>query len=90
MAYSHPSLNLIGPAGGTPKLWIYTTADAMTVVRAEGYFNAAAEDLAIGDVIICNVATGGTTLVFFTYVVSNAAGVVDVVDGLQIAVTDTD
>lgn len=90
MAYSHPALNLIGPAGGTPKLWIYTTTDAMTVVRASGYFNAAAKDLSVGDVILCNAATGGTTLVFLTYVVSNSGGVVDVVDGLQIPVTDTD
>lgn len=90
MAYSHPSLNLLGPAGGTPKVWVYSTPDAMTVVRAAGYFNAAANELNVGDLIICNVATGGTTLVFFTYVVSNSAGVVDVVDGTQIAVTDTD
>jgi hypothetical protein len=90
MAYSHPSLNLIGPAGAGPKLWMYSTADVKTAVDGAGYFNDAADDLQVGDIILANTGVGGTLQVWILYVASNAAGVVDVTDGLQVTATDSD
>lgn len=90
MAYSHPSLNRIGGQGEGPALWTYSTADVKTTVDGAGYFNAAANDLAVGDVIIARTGVGGTMQLWLLYVASNSGGVVDVTDGLQITATDSD
>jgi len=88
MAYDASKLTRLAGASGV-SLWHYTTADAMTVVRASGYFNASANMLKVNDVIITITATGGTPAVQLTYVVSNNGTIVDVVDGLVVPVTNT-
>jgi hypothetical protein len=77
-------------AGNAPSIYAYKTADALTAVRVSGYFNELAQTLKVGDLIYCVTSTGTTAVASFNYVVSNAAGVVDVVDGTVLANTDTD
>lgn len=88
MAYNASNLTRLAGGSGV-SLWHYTTPDAMTVVRASGYFNAAANMLKVNDVIVTITATGGTAAVQLTYVVSNNGTVVDVVDGLVVPATNT-
>lgn len=88
MAFSLSGLYQIGPGGVAPRLWMYSSTDAIATVRAAGYFNSASDVLGIRDVIIvCDTDTPTTHLV---NVLSNAAGVVDTSDGTAIAETDTD
>lgn len=77
------------PRAGGMRIHTYTTTDAMTVVRASGYFDSVSDIVAVNDIIAVATATGGTPAIYFTYVNSNTGGVVDVVDGLVIPATDT-
>ena len=88
MAYDASKLTRLSGGSGV-SLWHYTTTDAMTVVRASGYFNASANMLKVNDVIITITGTGGAAAVQLTYVVSNNGTVVDVVDGLVVPATNT-
>ena len=91
MAYSHPNLHRIGPSNSSsPTLWSYSTTDATAVVDTVGYFNGAAADLSVGDIIIANTSTGGTLAAGFYLVSNNDGSVVDVNDVLVITATDTD
>lgn len=76
--------------GNAPSMYGYKTADALATVRVVGYFDALANSLEVGDIIHCVTSTGTTAVVSLVYVVSNAAGVVDVTDGTVLANTDTD
>jgi hypothetical protein len=46
--------------------------------------------LEVGDLIYCVTSTGTTAVATLAYVLSNAAGVVDVSDGTVLANTDSD
>ena len=88
MAFSMSGLSQVGPGGTSPRLWIYSSADAIATVNTEGYFNNASSVLSVRDVIIvCDTNTPTTNLVS---VLSNSSGVVDVSDGTAIAETDSD
>lgn len=89
MAFTLDTFYQIGPGGNSPRLWIYSTPDAMTVVRAADYFLSVITQLSLNDVIIAITATGGTPVVQFTYVNANDGITIDVVDGLVIPATDT-
>ena len=87
MAFSATGLSrLAGASGGN--LWWYSTTDAIAAVNSAGYFNDAANMLAIRDVII--VADTNTPTTSFVSVLSNTGTVVDVSDGTAIAETDGD
>ena len=91
MAFIKTDLHAIGgTTGSAPTLFSYTTADTIATVNTAGYFNDASQVLSVNDVILVASSTGGTPVVTITYVNSNAAGVVDVVDGLTVTATDTD
>lgn len=97
MAFIASNLSAVGgqsTKGRSGQLWFYWTADATATVDTSGYFNAAADLLQVGDVIIrvsfvdatfAAVSTSG-----FHTVSSNTGGVVDVNDTLAITATDTD
>lgn len=88
MAFSRAGLYQVGPGGNSPRLWMYSTTDAIATVNTAGYFNGASAELGVRDVIfVCDTSTPTTNIVS---VLSNAAGVVDVSDGTAIAETDTD
>lgn len=88
MAYSLSGLYQVGPGGSGPRLWIYSSTDAIATVNTAGYFNNASDILEVRDIIICVDTNTPTT--YIVNVLSNAAGVVDVSDGLQIPETDSD
>jgi hypothetical protein len=58
-------------------LWHYTTADAAASVDNAGYFNAAADMLRAGDMILANTGTGGAPQSGVFSVATVAAGSVD-------------
>ena len=79
-----------GKKGDAPGLYGYSTADTIATVNTEGYFNDLSDTLAVGDTILVRSSTGGTQVLQWVYVLTNASGVVDVTDGLTITATDTD
>jgi len=88
MAYTHPGIHRIGPTNSdVPTLWSYSTSDNQATINTSGYFNDAADDLTVGDVIFAHIGSGAVVLF---PVLSNASSVVDVADGTVLAVTDTD
>tara|TARA_Y100001963_G_C6761694_1_gene439816 strand:+ start:1581 stop:1862 length:282 start_codon:yes stop_codon:yes gene_type:complete len=93
MAFSLTDLQPIGGqsrAGNAPQIWSHTSTDAKTAIDAAGYYNDASDLLKVGDIIYSWASTGGTATASWHVVVSNASGVVDVGDGVTIAVTDSD
>lgn len=87
MAYSASGLSRLAGSSNM-NLWSYVTADAIATVNTEGYFNSAANMLAIRDVII--VADTNTPTTSFVSVLSNTGTVVDVSNGTAIVETDGD
>ena len=87
MAYSASGLSRLAGSSNM-NLWSYVTTDAIATVNTEGYFNSAANMLAVRDVIL--VADTNTPTTHFVTVLSNTGTVVDVSDGTAIAETDGD
>ena len=88
MAFALSGLYQVGPGGNSPRMWMYSTTDAIATVNTAGYFNDASDLLTVRDVIwVLDTNTPTTNIVS---VLSNASGVVDVSDGTAIAETDTD
>ena len=87
MAYSASGLSRLAGASNM-NLWSYVTTDAIATINTDGYFNSAANMLAVRDVII--VADTNTPTTHFVTVLSNTGTVVDVSDGTAIAETDGD
>lgn len=87
MAYSASGLSRLAGSSNM-NLWSYVTTDAIATVNTAGYFNSAANMLAVRDVII--VADTNTPTTHFVTVLSNTGTVVDVSDGTAIAETDSD
>jgi hypothetical protein len=87
MAYSASGLSRLAGASNI-NLWAYTTTDTIATVNTEGYFNDAANMLAVRDVII--VADTNTPTTNFVTVLSNTGTVVDVSNGTAIVETDSD
>ena len=86
MAFAMSGLYQVGPSGNSPRMWIYSTTDAIATVNTAAYFNGASDLLSVRDIIwVCDTNTPTTNIVS---VLSNAAGVVDVSDGTAIAETD--
>jgi len=93
MAFLATGFNAVGgqsKSGNAPAIWTYSSPDAQSVIRVTGYFNSVSSVLKVGDIIFCYSATGGTPVMSTAYVVSNAAGVVDITDGVTVTATDTD
>jgi len=87
MAYAASGLARIG-GDSNGSLWMYTTTDAIATVNTEGYFNGAANMLAVRDlVIVCDTNVPTTN---FVNVLSNTGTVVDVSDGTAVVETDGD
>ena len=76
--------------GNAPSIYAYKTTDAIADVNTTGYFNYLSDTLEVGDLIYCVTSTGTTAVATLAYVLSNAAGVVDVSDGTVLANTDSD
>ena len=87
MAFSASGLTNMATGGGH-NLWFYTSTDALSVVRASGYFNDASTMMNVGDVVF--VYDSDAPTMGISVVLSNASGVVDIADGTALTVTDTD
>jgi len=88
MAYDLAGLYQVGDSGNSPRMWIYSTTDAIATVNTAAYFNNASDLLTVRDIIwVLDTSTPTTNIVS---VLSNASGVVDVSDGTAISETDTD
>lgn len=92
MAFSSTGFTVVSASkrGQAPSVYAYKTADAIADVNTAGYFNTLSDTLQVGDLIYCVTSTGTTAVASLVYVLSNAAGVVDVNDGTVLANTDTD
>jgi hypothetical protein len=88
MAYNSKDLSVLAYANGFT-LWHYTSADAAAAIDTAGYFDEAADMLRRGDMIMANVATGGTPAAGMFHVNSVTGGVVDIDDITGIGGTDT-
>ena len=89
MAFVQKNLSVLAYANGFT-LWHYTTPDAPAAVDTTGYFNAAADMLRAGDMILGNTATGGTPVHGIFAVASNSGGIVDTANVSQVNAADTD
>ncbi|MGE5515321.1 MAG: hypothetical protein ACM31D_05815 [Bacteroidota bacterium] len=89
MAYQSKDLSVLAYANGFT-LWHYGTADAAATVDSTGYFNAAADMLRAGDIIIANVDTASAAKAGLFLVSKATAGVVDVNDMTQIGAANAD
>jgi hypothetical protein len=87
MAYGASGLTNMASGGGT-NMWFYSSVDALSVVRASGYFNDAAGMMNVGDVVF--VYDNNAPTLGISVVLSNTGSVVDIADGTAITVTDTD
>ena len=92
MAFSTTGLTSVAASkrGNAPSIYAYKTTDAIADVNTAGYFNYLSDTLEVGDLIYCVTSTGTTAVATLAYVLSNAAGVVDVSDGTVLANTDSD
>jgi hypothetical protein len=73
-------------------LWHYKTIDPATDIDTEGYFNDVSNVVNVGDLIIANTDTDGTTgaNTGFFVVLSNTNSVVDVANIVTAQGTDSD
>lgn len=92
MAFSSTGFTVVTASkrGQAPSIYAYKTADAAATVDTAGYFNALSDTLQVGDLIYLVTSATGTAVASLGYVVSNAAGVVDINDPTVLANTDTD
>lgn len=89
MAFLLKDLSVLAYANGFT-LWHYTSADAATAVDTSGYFNAAADMLRTGDMILANTATAGTPAAGILVVASNTGTTVDATNLTAFGATNTD
>ena len=75
---------------GAPSFHSYATNDTQADVNTSGYFDSISGLLSVYDTIRAVVDVDGTPAVIDFIVLSNSGGVVDVSDGVAIALTDTD
>jgi hypothetical protein len=92
MAYTHPNLAQASVHGNSdfPRIWTYKTNDLAADINTSGYFNPAAADLTVGDLIYAFLDADGTPEGMLFVVNGNTGTVVDVTNGLSIGTTDSD
>lgn len=97
MAFDRSGLHCANPAAPPgSRIWTYQSLDAGTVIRFVGYFNSAAREFGLGDIIFYSTVTGAIktptaiTARGTLYINSLAAGAIDCVDAVAHATTDTD
>lgn len=90
MAFNPTDLELLAGSGAGISVWGYVTNDTAATVDTAGYFNQAANRLAVGDRIHANVDMDGTPGFGLFVVLSNDGATVDVGDMTAFGGTDTD
>ena len=90
MAFDKSNWENCGHGQNAPSIHRYKTTDTAATINTAGYFNAVANEVAVGDLIYAYTDTGGTPQGYFFAINANSGGVVDVTDGLAIGTTDSD
>jgi len=92
MAIDKNDLVLVNQSGvpGSPKIWMYNTADTIATVNTADYFLTANDILTTNDIIFVVSSTGGTPVHSIVIVNAASSSTVDVSDGLTITATDSD
>lgn len=87
MAFERNKLCKIGGGTGDGRaLYVYASTEAVATTGASGYFNNAADELAVGDVIVLiDTNTHEAASQLFTYVKSNDGTTVDVGAGVAVS-----
>lgn len=80
----------VAKSGVSPVMWGYRTNDAIADVNTEGYFNAVADIVKVGDLIYCATSVDSTLVATLAVVRSNTGTVVDIDNGTTLANTDSD
>ena len=89
MAYKPSNHSVLAYANGFT-LWHYTTTDTAATADDAGYFNAAADMLRVGDMILANLDTAGLPTAGILLVNANSGGTVDVANLTQVGAQDSD
>jgi len=87
MAFGSSGLTRMAGGGGH-NIWYYSSVDALSVVRASGYFNDAASMMNVGDLVA--VYDNNAPTMAWTIVLSNDGSTVDCADGTALTVSDSD
>tara|TARA_R110002012_G_scaffold57636_3_gene148660 strand:- start:253 stop:531 length:279 start_codon:yes stop_codon:yes gene_type:complete len=92
MAFNKDGLNNAAASkkGNAPAIHTYKTTDTAATLNTAGYFNSANEVFTVGDLVYSFCDTGGSARGTIHVVTEVSAGVVDLVDGTTISLTDTD
>lgn len=90
MAFEKSNLSLVNYSGNGFHFWHYTTTDAAAAVDTAGYFNDAATEMNLGDLIMITTASGGTPVYGLMVVNANSGTVVDVADMVSLSGSDSD
>ena len=93
MAYatSNPPRLMVSSIGGGPRIWFYTSEDAVTAVRVAGYFtNGYQLGMRAGDVVFVLDNNASPITGALCWVTSATAAETDLSDGVTITGTDTD
>lgn len=89
MAYVSTKLALLAYGDGR-SIWSYRSNDTAAVIDSAGYFNNAADQLNVGDIIYVSADEDGTPAYGHMIVNANNGSVVDVADLNALGGTDTD
>lgn len=90
MAFDRANLTAIARGNGFT-LWHYTTTDSAADVDLSGYFNAAVNELGVGDLVLrVTTSSGNVSTAGFHIVMTNNGTVVDMSDTTALTVTNTD
>lgn len=90
---SNPPALVAGGTGAGPRMWFYSSVDAVTTVRVTGYFtNGYTLGMRVGDIVLVldNDASPVTGSWCWVTDVTASSGVADISDGVTITGTDSD
>jgi hypothetical protein len=93
MAYttSNPPQLLCGGVGSGLRIWAYSSADAVTLVRVAGYFtNGWSLGMRAGDIVLVLDNDASPITGSWCWVTSATSSEVDLSDGVTITGTDSD
>jgi hypothetical protein len=93
MAYStsNPPNMIAGGVGAGPRLWTYSSTDAVTAVRVSGYFtNGYSLGMRAGDIVLVLDNDASPLTGSWCWVASATSTAVDLSDGVTITGTNSD
>ncbi|OUU63400.1 MAG: hypothetical protein CBC24_09190 [Candidatus Pelagibacter sp. TMED64] len=88
MAFVKNDLSLVSYSGNGFHIWHYTTNDTSNTVDAANYFNEAANEMNVGDIIFANIDVDGTPSYGMMVVNANSGTAVDVANVTSLSGSD--